>query len=144
MTLSSILMIYAVSIESSLLLIGRLVVFGIGVGIAQQNKEITLRLHIKPQTLATTNGADYTAVRIPKLPLIAAYVTSAASQGNMVMLGLCRRSGPQTIMIGQIVAGLGALLIPMTTNHLIVDIGMLMIGLGWSATTVASTARTSV
>jgi MFS family permease len=46
-------------------------------------------------------------------------------------------------MIGQIVAGLGALLIPMTTNHLIVDLGMLMIGLGWCATTVASTALIS-
>jgi MFS family permease len=57
---------------------------------------------------------------------------------------LADRAGrPQTIMIGQIVAGLGALLIPMTTNHFIVDLGMLMIGLGWSATTVASTALVS-
>jgi len=161
MTLGSILMIYAVSIGSPLLLIGGLAVFGIGVGIAQQNriamtdmcppesrgfavgklytasvagsfvapvivwagevsgastkmkptvitwalmtllivsavpvlrsmrvdpKEISLRLHIKPRTLATFNGADHTAVRISKLPLIAAYVTSAASQGNMVTL----------------------------------------------------------
>ena len=31
----------------------------------------------------------------------------------------------------------------MTTNHFIVDLGMLMIGLGWSATTVASTALVS-
>jgi MFS family permease len=31
----------------------------------------------------------------------------------------------------------------MTTNHLIVDLGMLMIGLGWCATTVASTALIS-
>ena len=140
-------MIYAVSNGSSLLLIGGLAVFGIGVGIAQQNriamtdmyppesrgfavgklytasvagsfvapviawagevlgattkmkptaitwvlmtllivsavpvlrsmrldpKEIALRLHIKPRTLATFNGADHTAVRIPKPPLIAA------------------------------------------------------------------------
>jgi MFS family permease len=256
MTVGYLLMIYAVSIGSSLLLIGGLAVFGIGVGIAQQNriamtdmyppesrgfavgklytasvagsfvapviawagevlgattkmkptaitwalmtllivsavpvlrsmrvdpKEIALRLHIKPRTLTTFNGADHTAVRIPKLPLIATYVTSAASQGNMVMLmglaslylhdlgysqtlvsiavtihvlgmygfstaigRLADRAGrPQTIMIGQIVAGLGALLIPMTTNHLIVDLRMLMIGLGWCATTVASTALIS-
>jgi MFS family permease len=57
---------------------------------------------------------------------------------------LADRAGrPLTIMIGQIVAGLGALLIPVTTNHFIVDLGMLMIGLGWSATTVASTALIS-
>jgi MFS family permease len=38
MTLGYLLMIYAVSIGSSLLLIGGLAVFGIGVGIAQQNR----------------------------------------------------------------------------------------------------------
>jgi MFS family permease len=38
MTLGYLLMIYAISIDSSLLLIGGLAVFGIGVGIAQQNR----------------------------------------------------------------------------------------------------------
>ncbi len=57
---------------------------------------------------------------------------------------LADRAGrPLTIMIGQVVAGLGAMLIPLTTNHVIVDVGMFLIGLGWSATTVASTALIS-
>lgn len=256
MTLGSILMVYAVLTGDVVLLIGGLAVFGIGVGIAQQNriaitdmyppesrgfaigklytasvigsfvapviswagevlganvqlrpaamtwimmtfliasmvpvlrsmrvdpKEIALRLHLKPQTVSLPNGAGTAEVRVPKLPLIAAYVTSAASQGNMVMLmglaslylhdlgysqtlvsiavsvhvigmyglstvfgRLADRAGrPVTIMIGQVIAGLGALLIPLTTNHALVDVGMFLIGLGWSATTVASTALIS-
>ncbi|MDJ0275182.1 MAG: MFS transporter [Nitrososphaerota archaeon] len=256
MTLGSIMMIYSVLTENAGLLIGGLAVFGIGVGIAQQNrvamtdmyppesrgfaigklytasvigsfvapiiawagevlganaplrptavtwvmmtlliasmvpvlrsirvdpKEIALLLNRKPSVISMSNGVANAEVRVPRLPLIAAYVTSAAAQGNMVMLmglaslylhdlgysqtlvslavsvhvigmyglstlfgRLADRAGrPLTIMIGQVVAGLGAMLIPLTTNHVIVDVGMFLIGLGWSATTVASTALIS-
>ncbi|MEM0454853.1 MAG: MFS transporter, partial [Nitrososphaerota archaeon] len=163
MTLGSIMMIYSVLTENAGLLIGGLAVFGIGVGIAQQNrvamtdmyppesrgfaigklytasvigsfvapiiawagevlganaplrptavtwvmmtlliasmvpvlrsirvdpKEIALLLNRKPSVISMSNGVANAEVRVPRLPLIAAYVTSAAAQGNMVMLNI--------------------------------------------------------
>jgi MFS family permease len=56
MTLGYLLMIYAISIGSSLLLIGGLAVFGIGVGITQQNR-IAMTDMYSPESRGFASGS---------------------------------------------------------------------------------------
>ncbi|MEN3047375.1 MAG: MFS transporter [Candidatus Caldarchaeales archaeon] len=111
-------------------------------------------------------------------PLVAVFISSAASQGNMVMMmglsslylfdlgysqtlvslavtvhvigmfGFSTLLGRLSDSVGRrpvlaaglVVSGLGSLAIPLTADHLVVDLGMFLIGLGWSAVVVSSTA----
>lgn len=53
-------------------------------------------------------------------------------------------AGRRAVLVaGLLISGLGSLIIPITNSHLIVDIGMFLIGLGWSSVIVSSTALIS-
>ncbi|MDW8041939.1 MAG: MFS transporter [Nitrososphaerota archaeon] len=122
---------------------------------------------------------DASAVQI--LPLVAVFVSSATSQGNMVMMmglaslylfdlgysqtlvslavtihvigmfgfstvlgRLSDSIGRRAVLVaGLLLSGVGSLIIPSTGDHLVVDAGMFLIGLGWSASIVSSTALIS-
>jgi len=51
-----------------------------------------------------------------------------------------RRGRRMVIALGGIILGIGAFLMPITRDYLIVTFGVFLVGLGWSATNVASTA----
>ncbi|MDD1776091.1 MAG: MFS transporter, partial [Candidatus Methanomethylicus sp.] len=54
---------------------------------------------------------------------------------------LTDRFGRRIVMaLGGAILGLGAFIMPITSNYLIITLGVFLIGLGWSATNVASTA----
>lgn len=114
-------------------------------------------------------------------PLMVAFLLSALSQGNMVMMmgltslylhdlgysetlistavaihtigmfgfanlfgSLVDRWGRVRVLaLGTVISGIGSIIIPTTHEHLIVDAGMFLIGLGWSASIVSSTSMIS-
>jgi MFS family permease len=54
---------------------------------------------------------------------------------------LTDRRGRRLVMaLGGVILGTGAFLMPITSEYLIVTFGVFLVGLGWSATNVASTA----
>ncbi len=62
--------------------------------------------------------------------------------GFSVLFGrMTDRLGAKTVMIiGILVTGAGALLMTLTSNYYIITLGIFLVGLGWSATTVCTTA----
>ena len=49
----------------------------------------------------------------------------------------------KTFLIGIAISGLGAILTPLTSDYIIVTTGIFLVGLGWSAATIASTGLIS-
>lgn len=62
--------------------------------------------------------------------------------GFSVLMGkLTDRIGRKPLLgVGAIVTGIGALLVPATTEYWIITLGLFLVGLGWSGINVASTA----
>lgn len=133
------------------------------------------------ESSGTNGGSSGGQGSVNLLPLVAVFLSSAASQGNMVMMmglsslylfdlgysqtlvslavtvhvigmfGFSTLLGRLSDSVGRrpvlaaglVVSGLGSIAIPLTTDHLVVDLGMFLIGLGWSAVVVSSTALIS-